>query len=394
MSLLLPFSPPATPPVSQVARTTRVRSSVDLTVAPELISQTALSPVASDLLPPTPAQSPFQQRLLGDARQVSTLLPAKSVDLLVTSPPYWQKRDYGHPEQLGQENTPAAYVQALMGAMADWKKVLRPTASVFLNLGDTYHNRSLVGIPGRVEAAAIDAGWTLRNRIIWAKPGGMPEPAKNRLASRHEYILHFVLRSNYYYDLHGYAQRYGNGSNPGDIWTVGLERETGAHLAPFPAELVERAITLACPLAVCSHCGTPLTREWQRTAELDPARPQARRAMELAREHQLGPEHIAAIQATGITDAGKAQRYQNGTGRNSEQVQRLATHAKQVLGGYFREFTFAKRVTTGWQACACGKGELVPGLVLDPFVGTGTTLAAAERLGRSAVGIDLHSATE
>ncbi|MCB2380319.1 hypothetical protein LGH70_22195 [Hymenobacter sp. BT635] len=345
-----------------------------------------------DMPPPASSQPAFVQRILGDATRVSSVIPAKSVDLIVTSPPYWQKRDYGHADQLGQEATPAEYVQALIGAMRDWKKVLKNTGSIFLNVGDTYHKRSLVGIPGRIEAAAVDDGWIVRNRIIWAKTSGMPEPAKNRLASRHEYIIHLVLKPNYYYDLHGYSQKYGNGSNPGDIWYVGLERDTGGHLAPFPSEIVERAITLACPYSVCSHCGTPLEREWKRTAELDESRPQARRAMQLALEHGLGPEHIAAIQATGITDAGKAKSYQNGTGRNSEEVQRLAKHAKKVLGGYFREFTFAKRVTTGWKVCTCGQGEMVPSVVLDPFVGTGTTLDVAARLGHSAYGIDLNPA--
>ena len=184
----------------------------------------------ADLPPPIPAQQPFTERIQGDARQVSTLLAPKSVDLIVTSPPYWQKRDYGHADQLGQEATPAAYVDSLIGAMRDWKKVLKNTGSVFLNIGDTYHNRSLVGIPGRIEAAAVDDGWIVRNRIIWAKTSGMPEPAKNRLASRHEYIIHLVLKPRYYYDLHGYSQKYGNGSNPGDIWSVGLERDTGGHL--------------------------------------------------------------------------------------------------------------------------------------------------------------------
>jgi hypothetical protein len=64
--------------------------------------------------------------------------------------------------------------------------VLRPTGSVFLNIGDTYSGHSLAGIPARVEAAAGDDGWLIRNRLIWAKDGGMSEPAQNRLASRHE----------------------------------------------------------------------------------------------------------------------------------------------------------------------------------------------------------------
>lgn len=110
--------------------------------------------------------------------------------------------------------------------------------------------------------------------------------------------------------------------------------------------------------------------------------------MEIAQEKKLTPEHIAVIQATGITDAGKARRVQNGTDRNSESVRSIALEAKAMLGGYFREFTFAKRKSCGWTDCGCG-APFMPGVVLDPFMGTGTTLDVAERMGRSAIGIDL-----
>jgi DNA modification methylase len=324
--------------------------------------------------------------LRGDARHIP--LEAGSVDLIVTSPPYWQKRDYGHPDQIGLEPTPQEFIKNLIAAMSEWRRVLKPSGSIFLNIGDTYSNRSLAGVPGRLEAAAADDGWILRNRIIWAKEAGMPEPAKNRLANRHEYIFHWTKSHSYYYDLVGYSERYGNGANPGDVWSIGLRRDTSAHLAPFPEELAERAITLACPSEVCPSCGHVRSRIFQRTAKLDPSRPQARRAMELATAAGLTPAHIAAIQATGISDAGKALRVQTGTGKNAVEVKRLAAEAKAVLGGYFREFTFAKKETVGWTKCECKKG-FHKALVLDPFAGTGTTLRVAAAMGRVGVGVDL-----
>ena len=329
---------------------------------------------------------PFIEEHRSDARSLPLL--DHSVDLIVTSPPYWKKRDYGFQEQIGQEATPQEYIRHLMAALREWRRVLAKHGSVFINIGDTYWNKSLAGIPGRLEAAACDDGWVLRNRIIWTKEGGMPEPARNRLANRHEYILHFAVSSAYYYDVVGYAEQFGNGANPGDVWDVSLRRNMGAHLAPYPEELVERAIYLACPSEVCTVCATPRHRLIERTAELDPERPQARRAMELMIEKKLTAAHIAAIQATGISDAGKALRVQTGTGRNAAHIQVLAAEAKKALGGYFREFTFAKKRTVGWSQCLCG-GMYRPGAVLDPFMGTGTTLRVAERLGRSAIGIDL-----
>lgn len=324
--------------------------------------------------------------LQADARN----LPLKSnfVDLIVTSPPYWNKRDYGAENQLGLESTVEQYIEGLMSALREWKRVLRKTGSIFLNIGDSYHNRSLVGIPWKLEAAAMKEGWIIRNRIIWAKDGGMPDPARNRLANRYEFIIHLVAGKNYYYDLFDYAEKYGNGSNPGDIWHISPNTAASNHLAPFPEELVERAIVLACPKAVCQKCGAPSTRIVKRTARLNAERPQARRAMEIAREAGLTPEHIAAIQATGVSDAGKALLVQNGTGRNAARVKELAAEAKKVLGGYFREFTFAQKETVDWTNCNCD-APMVPGMVLDPFLGSGTTLRVANRMGRSSVGTDL-----
>jgi hypothetical protein len=152
---------------------------------------------------------------------------------------------------------------------------------------------------------------------------------------------------------------------------------------------VRRAILLACPYTVCSRCGLPRRRIVERTAELDSSRPQARRAIELAAEAGLTPEHIAAIQATGVSDAGKALRTQNGTGRNAATVKELAAEAKQALGGYFREFTFAQRRSVGWTRCGC-RARWERAVVLDPFLGTGTTLTTAAAMDRSAVGVDLE----
>lgn len=334
-------------------------------------------------------REPFYEVYKGDARRLSNL-PDNCVDLVVTSPPYWRKRDYGFEQQIGQEQTSEEYVAAIIAAMAEWRRVLRPSGSIFLNIGDTYWQKSLQGIPSLIEASARRANWLLRNRIIWMKEGGMPDPVRDRLAGRHEYILHFAT-NGYYYDLFGYAERYSleqKGANPGDVWKIAPQRNLGKHLAPFPSEIVERVITLACPLSVCTACSKPRQRIVERTMELDNSRPQARRALEIALEKKLTPEHIAAIQATGISDAGKARLVQSGTDRNAIHIQKLALEAKAALGGYFREFTFAKRKSCGWTNCGCGV-PFTSGVVLDPFTGTGTTLEVARRMGRSAIGVDL-----
>ena len=114
--------------------------------------------------------------------------------------------------------------------------------------------------------------------------------------------------------------------------------------------------------------------------------------MELAAKHGLTPDHFAAIRATGISDAGKAAEIQTGTGRNSTQVQVLAAEAKAALGGYFREFTLGRRITTGWSDCGCSAGWR-PGRVVDPFLGSGTTADVALQHGYVVHGADASHPT-
>jgi DNA modification methylase len=312
-----------------------------------------------------------------------------SVNLIVTSPPYWQLRDYGVDNQLGQETKPEQYIENLVSALDRWEEFLHPEGSVFLNIGDKYKNKSLVGIPGRFAKAARDRGWIIRNHIIWAKENGIPSPAKDRLVPRHEHIYHLVRDDEYYYDLFGYSQVFGNGSNPGDVWRMSHDRNTGDHLAPFPRELVQRAVTLACPPAICPECGELHTRQIERPlTNLNPDRPQARRALEKYENSSLTKEHLKAIRAVGISDAGKAKQIQDGAGNNDQEIQEKADEAKEVLGGYFREFTFPQPTTVGWSGCECDV-DAVPGMVFDPFAGSGTTLNTAYSLGYQAWGTDL-----
>jgi DNA modification methylase len=316
-------------------------------------------------------------------------IQSDSVNLIVTSPPYWQLRDYGMENQLGQEDSPEEYVEKIVNALDQWEDFLHPQGSIFLNIGDKYKNKSLVGIPGMFAERARKSGWTIRNQIIWSKDNGIPSPAKDRLVPRHEHIFHLVPKDDYYYDLFGYSQVFGNGSNPGDVWNMNHDQNTGDHLAPFPRELVFRAVTLACPPAICPDCGTPHTRQTERPLKnLNPDRPQAQRALEKYDNSNLNKDHLRAIRAVGISDAGKAKEIQDATGSNDDKIQELADEAKEVLGGYFREFTFPLPKTASWSGCDCDTNP-VPGLVFDPFAGSGTTINAAYSLGYQAWGTDL-----
>lgn len=132
------------------------------------------------------------QVLCGDALELLKTLPSASVDICMTSPPYWGHREYDV-HGIGQEPTQDKYIRALCAVLQEVKRVLRAKGSLWLNIGDTYDAKSLVGIPWRVALCLIDRdGWILRNDVIWNKIKGGPDNSRDKLRNIHEHVFHFV----------------------------------------------------------------------------------------------------------------------------------------------------------------------------------------------------------
>lgn len=157
------------------------------------------------------------QIIQGDALEELRKLPADSVDCIVTSPPYWKLRDYGHPQQLGQEDDPRDFVRRLADVFDEARRVLKPTGTCWINIGDSYaaaghggstgkqatnkgtgtqpqkprtpppgfKKKDIIGIPWRLSFALQDRGWYLRQDIIWNKPNAMPESVTDRCSKSH-----------------------------------------------------------------------------------------------------------------------------------------------------------------------------------------------------------------
>ena len=295
---------------------------------------------------------------VGDARTVLAGMPAGSANCIVTSPPYWGKRDYGVAGQYGHEDTPAAYVDTMRDVFREARRVLADDGTCWLNLGDSYsasgggatgmhaylgehlttHRASglgaknLLGLPWRVALALQDDGWILRNAVVWHKPNAMPESVRDRLYCRHELLFLLAKSPSYWFDL-----------NP--------IREP--------------------------HKTADTRRERQRSRTRPPGRPGGR-----TRPPKYGPGTPEVTGCQPVRRApGAGHRRAHPNGRNPGDVWSIPT--RPYKGPHFAAYPIDLPLRCIAAGCKPG------GTVLDPFAGSGTTGLAAIQLGRRFTGIDL-----
>jgi DNA methylase len=147
--------------------------------------------------------------VLGDSLKTLASFPPSCIDCCMTSPPYWGQRTYTG-GGIGLEETHGQYIENLLAIIVEVKRVLKPTGSFWLNIGDTYHRKSLIGIPWRVALAMTDRqGWILRNSVIWNKIKGGPDNADDKLRNVYENVFHFVKSDPYFYDTDAIRRKPG-----------------------------------------------------------------------------------------------------------------------------------------------------------------------------------------
>lgn len=231
----------------------------------------------------------------GNALDVLKKLKSESIDCCVTSPPYWKQRDYHVPDQLGQEKNPMDYVKNLVQIFDEMKRVLKPTGTFWLNINDTFQDKSLLGIPWKVAFALKDKGWIIRSDNIWHKLNAMPDGVVDRPTRDHEYMFFFTQSPEYFYDQDSVREphhtsndrrlKFGatkgkgkteqrkysmkicgayhpEGRNLRTVWSLTSEPNKENHFAPFPKKLVLPCIKAGCPIngyVLDPFCGSGTT---------------------------------------------------------------------------------------------------------------------------------------
>ena len=396
-------------------------------------------------------------------------LPDESIDMVITSPPYWNMRDYSSATetiwdavpgckhkfskeivktrtggggnclvgshrkgvfrfttssrfcvkcgawkgQFGQEPDFHLYIKHLLDIFDEIKRVLKKEGTCWINISDTYGgsatglsckshdvianlpkslnhicqrtspwNKCMLGLPERFALGMIGRGWLLRNKIVWHKPNHIPCPVKDRFTNSWEHLFFFSKSRKYYFDLDAvrvphkqsraqaerdftrtmqgryssvhssYILNHHKGKNPDDLWTISLRPFKGAHFAVFPEQLIERPILAGCPSRVCKKCGIP---KLQRVEAVNP--------------------NTFNIKARDIKEGG------------IKHSDRKASK-KEINNSNEKDYVSDLRIKTIFE-CKCNAG-FIPGVVLDPFMGSGTTAVVARRLGRNFLGIELN----
>jgi DNA modification methylase len=340
-------------------------------------------------------------------------LPDGCIDMVITSPPYFNLRDYGVDGQIGTEASCDEYIDKLMVVFSEVHRVLKDGGACWINIDDVYHKQSLLCIPDRLKIKMVEEGWICRNEIIWHKPNAMPSSTKTRFNNDYEKLLFFVKSNKYFFntqyepyksivskkktaataDVGKYVGKYHD-SKQESLVRQGMNKKRGEKLVfirknlPSQKKFVDfiRSKTTAETIVENSDLKRSKVDHWFRRDEGGFAFPSAadwnsikwlvddwsEEFMEI--DKQLNDISIETDDILKNSDKGRIKRA----------VWSIST--KAFKGCHYAPYP--EELVTGPILACCPER----GIVLDPFMGSGTSAVAAVKNNRNFIGFDLVKA--
>ena len=351
----------------------------------------------------------------GDSLALLKSLPNESIDCIITSPPYFNLRDYEADGQIGNESSPKEYIEKLMMVFNEAYRVLKKNGSLWLNIDDVYAQKNIDGvkrqslmcIPDRLKIMMIESGWICRNEIIWRKPNAMPSSAKNRFNNDYEKFYFFVKSNEYTFNTqyepmktsvaknttaHKRNSKYKNDEQEKNV-RQGMSRTRGLNIVairknlPTQAEFVDflRSRCTVDGLSRCSNIKKSTIEHWFRRDKIGFSFPTVEDWNKIKFLIDDWSEDFRKIdeKLNDITYETDDILKNSNKGRLKRAVWDINT--KAFKGHHFASYP-AELIKFPILACT-HEGDVV----LDPFIGSGTTGYMAKKLNRHYIGFDLNS---
>lgn len=318
--------------------------------------------------------------ITGNTASVLKRMPNDCIDCVVTSPPYFNQREYDFDPKyknvaIGLEKSPQDYTSNLVSVFAEVRRVLKPGGSLWLNIGDKYHKKELIGVPWRTALALKDDGWLLRQEIIWHKMKGT-QSAKDKFRNLNEYIFHFIRNRKYFFDA------------------------DAVRIPPKPA--------ISKNGKVISATGVSGKKYYEFIKSTDALNQTEKRNAKNALDTAVQEIKEGKITDFRMTIRGMQRTYHGEKAKMSGRAKEIEARGFFILKmsskGFLPSNVWSIVPEDTWRKdkhCAVFPEELISipilfttpkkGVVLDPFSGTGTTVATAVKNGFRGIGIDISS---
>jgi DNA modification methylase len=317
----------------------------------------------------------------GNCLEILKQIPDNTIDCVITSPPYWNLRDYDVDQSeidsiIGMEKDPKDYVEKLRVIFHEIKRILKKDGSLWLNLGDKYHNKALMGMPWRVALAMMDDGWILRNDIVWDQMKGT-QSAKDRMRDVYEHIFHFVKSKKYYY---AHEEIRIKPKKKPKVYNGELKSATGVSGKKYRKQIAESTVLSEEEKVNAINALDQTIQDMQDGLIVD-----FRMTIRGVQRTLHSDKTKVSGRAKELENKGYYFMKMGANGHLPSDIWRIAPEDVWRKDAHYA--VFPEELLLNPIKATSRKN----GIVLDPFSGTGSTVVTALKLGRKGVEIDLSS---